>query len=178
MSDVSLAESSENTHRTHLPNFFRRLKSPLVIALTALTIAVIAAVAATAAWLRPAHEGVSQSFSGQQSAAAKKNVCSAYDTVRRAVSEKTLNPRPDDPISKMSAITNRQLVLLAGGVYLRDTLAAEPAASADLTKAVNSVANTLEHLSINNLAQVGKKAQEQLWKDFGAEATQVHKLCA
>jgi hypothetical protein len=34
------------------------------------------------------------------------------------------------------------------------------------------VANTLEHVSINNLAQAGKKAQEQLWKDFGSEAVQ------
>lgn len=177
MSDVSLAQSPENTHRRHLPTFFRRLKSPLVIALAALTIALIAAAVATAALLRPARDGASHSFNGQQSAEAKKNVCSAYGVVHKAVSEKTPNPRPDDPVSKLGATTNRQLVLLASSVHLQEVLAAQPAAQADLTKAVSSVANTLEHLAINNFAGVGRQYQGQLWKDFGSESAQINKLC-
>jgi hypothetical protein len=178
MSDASLEEpASTSTPTGHLPSFPRWLKSPLVIALAALTIALLAAAAATAAWLRPAHEGASHSFNGQQSAEAKKNVCSAYGTIRKAVSEKTPNPRPDDPLAKLEVITNRQLVLLAGSVHLRETLAAQPAAQADLTKAVSNVANTLEHLAINNLAGIGKQAQSQLWKNFGSEAAQINNLC-
>ena len=148
-----------------------------MIALAALAIALIATAVAAAALLRPAHEGASQSFSGQQSVEAKKSVCSAYVIVRKAVSEKTPNPRPDDPLAKMSVTTNRQLVLLAGGVHLQEALTVEPAAPADLAKAISSMANTLEHLSINNLAGADKKFQIQLWKDFGSQAAQVSKLC-
>jgi hypothetical protein len=178
MAEASLDESvPPSSHTRHLPSFPHWLKSPLVIALVALTIALIAAAAATAAWLRPAHDGASHSFNSQQSADAKKNVCSAYATVRKAVSEKTPNPRPDDPVSKLEATTNRQLVLVASSVHLQEILAAQPAAQTDLTKAVSSVANTLEHLAINNLAGVGKQYQGQLWKDFGSESAQINKLC-
>jgi hypothetical protein len=178
MSDTSVIESApENTHRRRRPNFFGWFKSPRSIALAALVIALIAAAASIAAWLRPAHEGASTSFSSQQSAQAKKNVCSAYITVRRAVSEKTPNPRPDDPVAKLEAATNRQLVLLGGGAFLDKTVTAEPAAPADLAKAVSSVAGTLEHLAVNNLARVNNQLQTVLWKDFGSEAAQVNKLC-
>jgi hypothetical protein len=49
--------------------------------------------------------------------------------------------------------------------------------SVDLTKAVSTVATTLEHLALNNLVGVGKQAQGQLWKDFSSQAAQVNKLC-
>ncbi len=142
-----------------------------------MTIAVVSAVAATASWLRPATEGASQSVSGQQSAEAKKNVCSAYGTARKAVSEKSVNPRPDDPVAKLEVVTHRQLILLSSSVHLQETLAAQPATQADLAKAVTALANTLEHLAINNLAGVGKQFQTQLWKNFSSEAEQVNKLC-
>jgi hypothetical protein len=178
MSDTSVIESApEDTHKRRLPNFFGWLKSPRAIALAALAIALIAAAASIAAWLRPAHEGASHSFSSQQSAQAKKNVCSAYFTVRRAVSEKTPNPSPNDPVGKLEGSTNRQLVLLGGGAFLDKIVTAEPAAPADLAKAVSSVSGTLEHLAVNNLARAGKQFQTVLWKDFGSEAAQVNKLC-
>ena len=178
MSDTSTVESApENTHRRRLPNFSGWWKSQSWTALATLAIALIAVAVAIGAWLRPAHEGASPSFSSQQSAQAKKNVCSAYATVRRAVSERTPNPRPNDPVDKLELSTNRQLVLLGGGAFLDKTVTAEPAAPADLAKAVDSVAGTLEHLAVNNLARVGKPFQTVLWKDFGAEAAQVNKLC-
>jgi hypothetical protein len=49
--------------------------------------------------------------------------------------------------------------------------------SVDLTKAVSTVATTLEHLALNNLAGVGEQVQGQLWKDFSSQAAQVNKLC-
>jgi hypothetical protein len=177
MSDASLeGPATERVESKPRPNLLGWSKSPRAIALIALAIAVIAAVAATASWLRPAHDSIS--FSSEQSAQAKKNVCAAYGTIHRAVGEKTPNPRPEDPLSKISAVTNRQLVLLASGVHLRDVLTAEPAAPAELAKAINSLANTLDHLAINNLARAGKKAQGELWKGFGVEDAQVKRLCA
>jgi hypothetical protein len=78
---------------------------------------------------------------------------------------------------KLEVITHRQLVLLASSVHLQETLAAQPATQADLTKAGSTVATTLEHLALNNLAGVGKQVQGQLWKDFSSQAAQVNKLC-
>jgi hypothetical protein len=49
--------------------------------------------------------------------------------------------------------------------------------SVDLTNAVRTVATTLEHLALNNLAGVGKQVQGQLWKDFSSQAAQLNKLC-
>lgn len=178
MSDTAVIESApEDTHGRRLPNFFGWLKSPRAIALAALAVALVAAAASVAAWLRPAHEGASHSFSAQQSAQAKKNVCSAYFTVRRAVSEKTVNPSPADPVGKLEVATNRQLILLGGGAFLDKTVTAEPATPADLAKAVDSLAGTLEHLAVDKLARAGKPLQTGLWKDFGSEAAQVNKLC-
>jgi hypothetical protein len=58
-------------------------------------------------------------------------------------------------------------------VHTQETLAAQPATQAALTKAVT----TLDHLALNNLAGVGKQAHGQLWKDFSSQAAQVSKLC-
>jgi hypothetical protein len=169
------ASAPEEDTRTDLRrNLIHRLTSPRAIALAALVIALVAAGVAITAWLRPAH---SSQFSGQQSADAKKAVCSAYFTVRRGVTEKVTNLRPDDPIAKTALNIRRNLVLLASSVHLHDTLAAQPATPADLAKAVDSLANTLEHVSIDHLAAVDKKSQAQLGHDFGTELAQVGKLC-
>jgi hypothetical protein len=182
MSDASLAEPApENIDKKHRPSVLRWFKSQSWTALATLAIALIAAAVSIAAWLHPAHDGASagasHSFSGAQSAQAKKNVCSAYATVRKGVFERSANPRPDDPVAKLELSTNRQLILLGGGAYLDKTLAAEPAAPADLAKAVNSISNALEHLAVNNLARVDKKFQTTLWRDFVAEDAQANKLC-
>jgi hypothetical protein len=63
-----------------------------------------------------------------------------------------VNPHPDDPIDQLAVASNARTALLGGGAYLRERLAAEPAAPADLAKAVNSMAKTIEQLSINYLA--------------------------
>jgi hypothetical protein len=176
MTHVSVGSSApEEDSRTDLRrNLIHGLTSPRAIALAALVIALVATGVAITAWLRPAH---SSQFSGQQSADAKKDVCSAYATVRRGVTEKVTSSRPDDPIAKTALNIRRQLVLLASSVHLHDALAAQPATPADLAKAVDSLANTLEHVSIDHLAAVDKNTQAQLGHEFSSELAQVGKLC-
>jgi hypothetical protein len=142
----------------------------------ALAIALIAVVVAVAAWVRPAHG--SSSFSGQQSAQAKANVCSAWKPVRKSVWVGTPSARPGDPVAAEAQAANVRLAMLGGGSYLKDTLAAEPAAPADLAKAVNSVANTLQRMGIIYLArEATPQVLAPLKHDLDSGGAQVDKLC-
>jgi hypothetical protein len=150
-------------------------KSPRWIALGALAIAVIAAAAAIVALIRPAP---APSFSDQQIAQAKGSVCDAYSMVRRAVFMKYPNAHPGgDPVVQLTATSNERLALLGGGAYLRETTAAQPAAPADLTKAVNSMGITLEQMGLDYIARTNKSVWEPLRKDLGDEVGQINKLC-
>jgi hypothetical protein len=145
----------------------------------ALAIAVVAAGLAIVAWFRPPH-GASPTFTSQQIADAKTNVCSAYTAVQQGVVINThlVNPRADDPIGTLAVAANARLALLGGGAYLRDRLAAEPAAPADLAKAVKSMANTIEQLGINYLAGASNLVQDPLRNDLNSEIAQINGLCA
>ena len=170
----STTSAPENGHKKR-PPFLRWWTSPRSIAFAALVIAVIAAALAIAAWVRP---GASHSFSDQQSAQAKANVCSAWAPVRKSVWEGTPNPRPGDPVAADVVAANVRLAMLGGGSYLKETLAAEPAAPADLAKAVNSVANTLQRMGINYLARTATPAViAPLTRDLNSEGAQIDGLC-
>ena len=153
-------------------------KSPRCQALAALAIAVIAAAVAIVAWFYPHHSG--PHFSDRQTAAAKKNVCSSYAAVHHAVVANThlANPDPNNPIGQLAVAANARLALLGGGVYLRDRVAAEPAAPADLAKAATAMANTIEQLGINYLAGVSSTAQDPLRHDLDLQIGQINQLCA
>jgi hypothetical protein len=141
-----------------------------------LAIALIAVVVAVAAWLRPAHGG--GSYSDQQSAQAKANVCAAVGPVHKAVWAGTPNPHPGDPVAQLSVAANVRLAMLGGGSYLRETLAAEPATPADLAKAVTSMATTLQQMGINYLARTGNKpAMDSLQHELESKGAQVVGLC-
>jgi hypothetical protein len=152
-----------------------RWTSPRTIAFAALAIAVVAAVAAIAAWIHP---GGSHSYSDQQSAQAKTNVCAAARPVHQAVWVGTPNPHPGDPVAQLAVAANVRLAMLGGGAYLRETLAAEPATPADLAKAVTSMATTLQQMGINYLARTGdKNVMASLKHDLDTEGAQVAGLC-
>ena len=169
-SEVSRADSNEK----HSP-FVGWWTSPRSVAFVAIAIAVIATAVAIAAWLRP---GASHSYSVQESAQAKANVCSAWAPVHQAVWAGTPNPHPGDPVAQLSVAANVRLAMLGGGSYLKETLAAEPATPADLAKAVTSVVTTLQQMGINYLARTPNKAVfTSLQHDLDSQGAQVVKLC-
>jgi hypothetical protein len=141
----------------------------------ALAIAVIAAVLAALAYFHPAHKGASVA---QQGGDAKANVCSAYAAAHKAVVINTHLQSPNDPVAQLAVATNARLALIGGGAYLRERLAANTAAPADLTNAANTMANTIEQLGINYLTQAGADVQDPLRKDLDSQITQLDKLCA
>jgi hypothetical protein len=142
----------------------------------ALAIAVIAAVLAGLAYFHPAHKGVSVA---QQGGDAKANVCAAYATAHKAVVINThmQSPNPKDPIAELSVATNARLALIGGGAYLRERIAANTAAPADLTNAANSLADTIEQLGINYLVQAGAAVQDPLRQNLDSQITQLNKMC-
>jgi hypothetical protein len=143
----------------------------------ALAIAVIAVVLAALAYFHPAHNGASVA---QQGGDAKANVCSAFASARKAVVINThmQSPNINDPIAELSVATNARLALIGGGAYLRERLAANTAAPADLANAADSLANTIQQLGINYLTGAGKDVQDPLRTDLNSQITQIDKLCA
>jgi hypothetical protein len=143
----------------------------------ALAIAVVATVLAALAYFLPAHH---QASVPQQGGDAKANVCSAYKGAHRSVVVNThMQSRdPNNAVAELSVATNARLALVGGGAYLKDRLAANTAAPADLADAVNSFANTIEQLGMNYLIGVATEVQDPLRKDLDSEVTQLDKLCA
>jgi hypothetical protein len=141
----------------------------------ALVIAVVALGLSIAAWLRPAHERPSFSQSGD----AKTNLCAAYKVVHQAVVTNThlASPGAKDPGGQLAVAANARLALLGGGAYLRDTLAAQTAPPADLAKAADSLAATIEQLGVNYLANVSDEIQKPLRHDLDSEIATLNKLC-
>jgi hypothetical protein len=146
------------------------------VTIGALAIAVLAAALAIAAWFRPAP---GPSYSDQQRAAAKTSLCASYKVAHQAFVANThmANPVPNDPAGQLGVLANARLALVGGGAYLQDQLAAQPAAPADLAKALGAVANTIEQLGVNYMAGAGDGVQNPLRHDLIAQIGKANDLC-
>ncbi len=140
----------------------------------ALALATIAVVLAGLAYFRPEHNAASVA---QQGGNAKANVCSAYAATKKAVVINTHLESPN-PDLQLAIAANARLALIGGGTYLREQLAANTAAPADLANAATSLANTVEQLGINYLIQAPADVQDPLRTTLNNELTQIDKLCA
>jgi hypothetical protein len=158
------------------PTWSRSSRWPMF---ASLAVAVFAAAVAITAWLRPAAESASPTFTDQQTTQAKTIVCSAYIAVHQGVLRNThlTGANPNDPAGQLAIAANARLALLGGGGYLRDRVAAQPATPADLAQAVNSMANTIEQLGVGYLEAAGNIVQDPLRHDLNSQVTQIDKLC-
>jgi hypothetical protein len=161
----------------HFPHWW---SSPRTTTLLALALAVIAVAVAVAAWFRAG----GPSYSDGQRDAAKKSVCSAYQTVYDGVTvntNSTLNPHlnvaPNDAAGQFRVGVYSRLSLLGDGVYLRDRVAAEPATPDELKHAANALADTLEHLSAVYLTKYNDSVAQPLRHDLDSQMAQLDKLC-
>jgi hypothetical protein len=170
----SASEESSSRKPVPLPHGSEASRWPTY---AALALAVVATVLAALAYFLPAHH---QASVPQQGGDAKANVCSAYKGAHRSVVVNThmQSRNPDDAVAELSVATNARLALVGGGAYLKDRLAANTAAPADLADAVNSFANTIEQLGMNYLIGVATEVQDPLRKDLDTQVTQLDKLCA
>ena len=145
------------------------------IAPAGLAFGVVALTLTLVQWFHPPSHGTT-SFSDQQVKDAKTSVCAAYTNVHRAVVVNThLEPSPNgDPLA---VATSARLALYGGGSYLRDRLTQEPATPADLAKAVDSLATTLEDLAVNYLADVPPFVQDPLRHNLDRQLVDVDGRC-
>ena len=115
----------------------------LVIALAGVAIGFVG-------WFRPVphrdQPPPKPTFSDQQVAVAKANVCTAYGKLDRAVG--VLNALPKSSDTLVTALNTRQ-VFDVFSRYLLATLAEEPASPADLAAAVRKDASSLEDAVID-----------------------------
>jgi hypothetical protein len=150
--------------------------------LAALPIAVIAKPVAAVGWFYP-HKSTSSSstptYTDQQTKDAKAHLCAAFITVDRAVVRNTHMKNPSDggPIGALAVATSARLALSAGGAYLQDRVTLEPAAPADLAKAVGSVGAILQELGMNYLASAPEFAQDTLRQNLDAGIKTVADRC-
>jgi hypothetical protein len=117
--------------------------------LATLVVALIGVAVGFVGWFRPApHTNPPPSkptYTEQQVAAAKANVCTAYGKLDRAVG--VLNALPNGPDKVVAAVNTRQ-VFDVFSRYLLTTLSEEPATPADLATAVRQNAKSLEDVVI------------------------------
>jgi hypothetical protein len=171
VSDTSAAETANFSTSAKMATARRWLPiANLVIALIAVALAIVG-------WFRPTSGPAS--FSDSQANDAKSQVCVAFLEVDQAVVTNThrTNPEQGNPGSALGVAANARLALYAGGAYLKDRLANQPATPSDLAKAVESTANTMEALGIGYLANAPEANQQPLRDTLNSEIKQVKNLC-
>ncbi len=150
-----------------------------------LVMTLVAVAAAAAAWLRPLPEVKTPSapaaptFTDQQIADAKVNICDAFKIVYKSVSTNTsrTNPVPGDEIGALATGVYASLSNYTGGDYLMDRLTAEPATPAQLANSIKSLANALKKIAIIDLAGEPDSALVPLRQAINAEAVTIQGLC-
>ena len=138
------------------------------LALLALGLAVIAAAIATWALVRAPQSNTAPAATSQQTADAKGRACTAFNTVRQAVSLETHADLGTDPVAVQAVAANARLAMTAGASYLRDRL--DPATPADVAAALRSFARGLEDISMYAQAGVANTDPAQAARLHDAEA--------
>jgi hypothetical protein len=179
MPETQATESEVEVSRgdTHTsPRWWRSQRAATV---ATLAIAVIALALAIAAWFRPAHQSAAPAYTDQQTAQAKRNVCSAYTAVHQGVVRNThlTDRNPNDAVGQLVVAVNARLALLGGGAYLLDRVAGQPATPADLAQAANSMGNTIEQLGAGYLEGANNIVLDPLRHDLDSQIEQLNKIC-
>jgi hypothetical protein len=122
-----------------------------------LVIALLAIGLAIGAWLRPlpgakaSPTPLAPSYTSQQAADAKANVCAAFGKVDHALDVAEARGGSNDPTAILAAATSERQALDAGSRYLLRKLAEEPAAPTDLATAVRNQADSYQESLIDYL---------------------------
>jgi ABC-type transporter Mla subunit MlaD len=90
-------------------------------------------------------------YTDQQVAKAKENVCAAFGQVDRALSVAADLAGSNDPTAVLAVATSTRQVLDFGNRYLLSKLSAEPATPSDLATAVRKQADAYQELLIGYL---------------------------
>jgi hypothetical protein len=144
------------------------------LAPAALLVAVVAVALAIWALMSASSNA---SAGGKQPGDPKMRVCTAFDTVSKAVTAQTHNDLGPDPVAQAAVAGNARLALLGGGQYLLSRL--DSATPTELADHVRSFANGLQEIGIYALAGVPNTEHEQAARLTEADLTrtQIVDLC-
>jgi hypothetical protein len=164
------------------PGFRKPTRWPV---LAAMTVALLALGVGIAGWFRPPQQiehtstPSAPSYTEQQTAEAKGDVCNSFRLVRQAISlnSNRTSPTEGDFGSTWAIAANSRLALEAGANYLLDRLSDEPATSSHLAAAVRSLALKFRHAAVVFLAEEPKPQEQEVKKDVEREITTVDNLC-
>jgi hypothetical protein len=153
-------------------------------AFTALAVALIGLAVGLAGWFRPApyndQPPPKPTYTDQQIASAKANVCAAFGKIEDAVNLSD-NERASsgDRTAQLAAAALARQVLDFGSRYLLARLAEEPATPADLASAIRQEANAFQDLFVGYIDGISiSDAALQPAENANHEArTTIQRLC-
>jgi hypothetical protein len=130
-------------------------------------------------WFRPPPNKPSPppTYTDQQVADAKVDVCAAYHEVRQALAIAGSRNGGGDPTASLAVATSSRQALDVGSRYLLNKLADEPAANVELTKAVRNLANVYLELTVSYLANANDSKIEQLRRSAEQPTSTIDDLC-
>jgi hypothetical protein len=142
-------------------------------------ITLVSVGAAVGAWLRPTpHETpaapAAPTYTEQQIADAKSNVCKAYAKIHHAVDVNAPRNGGSDPTSQLAVTTNMRQIYVVGSAYLLTTLDDEPAAPSDLAAATRKLAKLLQVLTVEG--SVSDPSSES-YNTVNTTGTQIEGIC-
>lgn len=108
---------------------------------------------------------------------SKTKVCSAFDTVSKAVQLQTHADLGPDPVAQTAVAANARLSLIGGGEFLLSRL--DSGTPPDLADAVRTFASNLDEIGMNALAGVTNEDPQQAARLTAGEAgrTKIADLC-
>ena len=139
---------------------------------------LIATVAAALAVWTLVNKSPDSSVVAWQDGDSKTRVCTAFDTVAKAVQLQTHAELGPDPVAQRAVAGNARLAMVGGGDYLLSHLDSET--PSELADAIRSFAHDLQDIGMNALADVPSTDPAQANRITAADAsrTQLIDLCA
>ncbi len=147
------------------------------LAPTALVVALLAAGISIWSATNSSDDGSSGATEALSSEDAKAKVCTAFDTVQRAVMMQTNADLGPEPVAREAVAANARLATMGGGLYLLHSL--DAAVPPELGDAVRSFANDLVEVGMGQLAGLPSTDREQTNRMTYLEAArpQITELC-
>jgi hypothetical protein len=152
--------------------------------LAAFLLSLAAISVAIAAWFRPLPDNTPPSprdptYSADQTAQAKTNVCDAYRKEQKALDLAGARNGGDDPTAILAVATSTRQVLDVGGRYLLAKLAEEPATPPELAQTVRKLADLDLDLTVGYLDGLTNQDADQqpLLKAADEVALNIQRIC-
>jgi len=139
---------------------------------------LIATVAASLAVWTLMNKSPDAPAAAWQDGDSKTRVCTAFDTVARAVQLQTHAELGPDPVAQRAVAGNARLAMVGGGDYLLSRLDSET--PSELADVIRSFAHDLQDIGMNALADVPNADPAQAKRITAADASrmQLTDLCA